>query len=275
MGNLLDADSSEHFGTNPSPLPDIFALGWFDKNTRAPANREEIEEEYRQVKFSGTNLAPLGQKEQITRLRISDEDIDSLVTAKLDSFEATLKGRAPFTGFDDWPADGQLGLLSMAWAMGPLFNFPKFQGAAAQSDWTTMARECKMTEAGNPGVIPRNIRNALLFSLAGWTSSQGGADFSQLIYDPTQKLDANMRSGAFPVPLELAVGVQTALETLGFNPNGLDGIIGPGTRSALTSFQSSVGLSQTPDVGSVDDIPPDTVSALATGLDGKAVQHFP
>jgi hypothetical protein len=275
VGNLLDADSPEHFGSNPNPLPDIFTLGWFDKDTHTSANRDEIEEEYRKVKFSGTNLAPLSQKQQITRLRISDEDIDSLVTAKLDSFEGTLKGRAPFADFDGWPADGQLGLLSMAWAMGPMFKFPRFEGAAARGDWATLSRECKMTEAGNPGVIPRNTRNALLFTLAGWASSLGDADFSQLVYDPTQKLDVNMRSGAFPVPLSLAVGVQTALETLGFDPHGLDGIIGPGTRAALVSFQTSVGLPQTPDVESVDDVPPDTVSALATGLDGKAVQHFP
>src|SRR5262249_1550380 len=50
VGNLLDADSSEHFGTSPNPLPDIFTLGWFDKGTLTPAGHEEIEEEYRKVK---------------------------------------------------------------------------------------------------------------------------------------------------------------------------------------------------------------------------------
>jgi hypothetical protein len=33
-----------------------------------------------------------------------------------------------------------------------------------------------------------------------------------------------------PIPLNLAIGVQTALKTLGFNPNGLDGVFGHGTR---------------------------------------------
>ncbi|MEU4033199.1 peptidoglycan-binding domain-containing protein [Streptomyces collinus] len=79
-----------------------------------------------------------------------------------------------------------------------------------------------------------------------------------------------MRSGAFPVPLELAIGVQTALAGLGFDPHGLDGIIGPGARSALLSFQASVGLPQTPGVTSVDGIPPEAMSALAAGLDDKA-----
>jgi hypothetical protein len=275
VGNLLDADDMQHFGTNPTPLPDIFTLDWFDKDTHQPASREEIEAEYRTVKFSGTSHASTAQKEQITRLRISDDAINTLVTAKLDSFETTLKNREPFAGWDNWPADGQLGLLSMAWAMGPLFKFPKFQDAASRGDWATMARECTMTEAGNAGVIPRNVRNALLFTLAGWISTLPASDFTQLIYDPSQKLDANMRSGAYPIPLDLAVGVQTALEALGFDPRGLDGIIGPGTRAALTTFQADAGLAQTPQARTIDDISTDTRSALAARLDDKDMPHLP
>lgn len=274
VGNLLDADDAAHFGTHPAPLPDIFTLDWFDKDSRAPAGREEIEAEYGSVKFSGTSQAPLAQKEQFTRLRISDEAINTLVTAKLESFESTLRERAPFANFDDVPADGQLGLLSMAWAMGPLFHFPKFQDAAARGDWDTMARECRMTEAGNAGVIPRNVRNALLFTLAGWAAAPPPGDFSQLIYDPTVALDTNMRSGRFPLPLNLVVGVQTALDTLGFDPHGLDGIIGPGTRTALTGFQADAGIGQTPGARNIEDIPTETRDALAARLDDAGVSHL-
>ncbi|MFF0476588.1 hypothetical protein [Streptomyces sp. NPDC004284] len=42
VGNLLDADDPQHFGTNPKPLPDIFTLEWYDKDTLAPATRAEI-----------------------------------------------------------------------------------------------------------------------------------------------------------------------------------------------------------------------------------------
>ncbi|KPC64245.1 peptidoglycan-binding domain-containing protein [Streptomyces chattanoogensis] len=275
VGNLLDADDASHFGTNPHPLPDIFTLPWFDKTTHATASHTEIEAEYQTVKFSGTAFATLTQKEAITRLRITDSTIDELISSKLDSFETSLRTRAPFANLDEWPADGQLGLLSMAWALGPLFKFPLFQAAAATEEWLTMARECKMTEAGNPGVIPRNVRNGLLFTLAGWMAAPPPGDFTQLVFDPSQKLDANMRSGNFPIPVNLTIGLQTALEALDFSPNGLDGVFGPGTRSALVSFQSASGLTQTPTAQNIDDVPQETVDAMVTQLDNLGISSFP
>ncbi|MEU2624302.1 peptidoglycan-binding domain-containing protein [Streptomyces sp. NPDC007157] len=275
VGNLLDADNADHFGSNPVPLAEIFALSWFDKNSLVQVSDSEISVEYTKVKFSGTALSSIAQKKAITRLRISDQDIDNLCKKKLAGNETTLKTRPPFADLDDWPADGQLGLFSMTWAMGPLFSFPKFQKAANSGDWLTMARECRMKEAGNPGVIPRNVRNGLLFTLAGWMAAPPPGDFSQLVYDPGLKLDANMRSRNFPVPLNLMIGVQTALEILGHDPNGLDGVIGPGTVGALNAFQVANGLPSTGAVQSMDDVPQSTIDALAAGLDVVGAGHFP
>jgi hypothetical protein len=275
VGNLLDADDPGNFGSNPNPLPDIFTLDWSDKDSHEPAGRNEIEEEYRKVKFSGTAHATTGEKELFTRLRISERAIDTLVADKLASFEMSLRGREPYAALADWPGDGQLGLFSMAWAMGPFFRFPEFQGAASAGDWLTMARECRMTEAGNPGVVPRNVRNALLFTLAGWVAVPPPGDVTQLVFDPGQPLDAFMRSGNLPVPLNLVIGVQTALETLGFDPRGLDGVAGPGTRAALVAFQGAHGLTLSPQAGGIDDIPAETVGALAARLDGSGVSYFP
>ncbi|MER8186919.1 peptidoglycan-binding domain-containing protein [Kitasatospora sp. NPDC094015] len=274
VGNLLDADDPANFGSNPVPLPDIFTLDWHDRDTAVPADRTAIEEEYRKIKFSGTANAPIAQKRALGQLLVSDGSVDALITAKLDSFETSLRGRPPFAGYDGWPAPGQLGLLSMAWAMGPMFRFPHFEAAAAGGDRLTMARECRMTEAGNSGVIPRNVRNALLFTLAGWVTEQGG-DIGALVYDPTQPLNANLRSGALPVPLNLLIGVQTALETLGFDPHGLDGIAGPGTRGALTAFQGANGLTVTPAVNGIDDVPEESIAALAAQLDARGLARFP
>jgi len=275
IGNLLDADDPDHFGSNPVPLSDIFALDWFHKPSGPAATHAEIQQEYQTVKFSGTAFATLAQKEAITELRITDQTIDDLVMRKLQSFEASLRARPPFSELDDWPADGQLGLFSMAWALGPAFRFPAFQAAADSQDWLTMARECRITEAGNPGVIPRNVRNGLLFTLAGWMAAPPAGDFTQLIFDPSLKLDANMRSGNFPIPLNLGIGLQTALETLGFDPHGLDGVFGNGTRSALKLFQQSNGLTETPAAQSIADVPDKTVETIASQLDDQKVPHFP
>ncbi len=274
VGNLLDADDPENFGSNPVPLPDIFTLDWTDRTTGVPADSAAVEDEYRKIKFSGTANAPISQKRAIAQLLVSDQSVDALITRKLDAFEISLRGRPPFAGYDGWPAPGQLGLLSMAWAMGPMFRFPHFETAAADGDWLTMARECRMTEAGNPGVIPRNVRNGLLFTLAGWVTDQGG-DITALVYDPAQPLNANLRSGALPVPLNLLIGIQTALETLGFDPHGLDGVAGPGARGALTAFQGANGLTPTPSASGIDDVPEETVAALAAQLDARGVPRFP
>jgi Putative peptidoglycan binding domain len=285
VGNLLDADDPANFGTNPQPLPDIFTLPWFDRVTRMPASREEITQEYLRVKFSGTAMRPLRpDKEAITQLRITAEDIRSLVNAKLVSFEATLRERPDFVGFDDWPADGQLGLLSMAWAMGPLFRFPKFQSAAAAGDWKTMAAECRMVEAGNPGVIPRNVRNQLLFTIAWWVAAPPHGDFRTLVYDPNPSITLadNIRANSFPIPINLDVGVQAALERLGadlgepsWNPNGLDGVYGPGTRAALVAYQAKRGLPRTPAASHVTDIGQATIDAIVADLDAGGISHWP
>lgn len=284
IGNLLDADSATHFGTNPQPLPDIFTLSWFDKITHAPVGHDEILVEYRTVKFSGTAHATLAKKEEITRLRITVDDIRALCATKLDSFEATLTARPPFSGFDDWPADAQLGLLSMSWALGPAFRFPAFEAAAASGDWLGMAAECHMSETGNPGVVPRNVRNQLLFTIAGWNAADPPGDFSFLIFDtrPGVTLADTMRSNAFPIPMNLDIGVQTALEALGgalgepsFDPHGLDGVWGTGTRNALVAYQTSRGLPPTPSAKHIADIGRACVDALAADLDAAGFSRFP
>lgn len=275
VGNLLDADDPEHFGSNPSPLPDIYTINWLDKTSGAPASRSEILGEYTRVKFSGTAHASLQEKEKITRLKVSDGEINKLVTRKLMSFEGILRQRDPFATLDHWPADGQLGLFSMAWALGPAFRFPKFQAAAAVGDWLAMARECRMTETGNPGIISRNVRNGLLFTISDWWSSPAPGDFAELVFDPAVNLAANMRSGNFPIPMNLTIGLQTALEILGFNPRGIDGIAGNGTRKALNSFELAHGIAPTATIEDIDNLPSQTLDAITSRLDYHEITHYP
>jgi hypothetical protein len=250
-------------------------------NTGALASNPEISAEYTRVKFSGTSHATLAQKEAITTLRITDADIDNLVRNKLASFESTLQGRPEFANLQNWPADAQLGLFSMAWALGPLFRFPRFQAAAASEDWFTAAAESHMDETGNAGIFPRNVRNGLLFTLAGWMAAPPPGTFSALVYDPNISLAENMRSGNFPIPLTLDVGLQTALERLafelnipGYDPRGIDGGIGPNTRTALTTFQSDFGLPQTPGAKHVGDVGTATIDAIAAQFDSIGISYL-
>lgn len=115
----------------------------------------------------------------IARLRLASAGIDELVARKARAVEETLKHGTPAFGtFDSWPADAQLGLLSMAWAMGPGFaresRWPAFRAACTARDWRDAALQCRMRDAGNPGLRSRNDANVRLFTMAAAVEAQGG-----------------------------------------------------------------------------------------------------
>jgi hypothetical protein len=85
----------------------------------SPAGSEQIDEEWDNVKAM-MDLAPQGGGtfKSRTSLRIDDDEVDRVVFEKLDEMESVLIGREPFAGFEDFPADAQLGLSACrgAWA---------------------------------------------------------------------------------------------------------------------------------------------------------------
>jgi hypothetical protein len=132
----------------------------------AAASRDDIQAEWQLTKDNlalshrGANAA-----REVTSLRLGEPDIAALVLAKLDRNERVLKSYSAFADFDIWPADAQLGLLSMAWAMGPGFGptFPHFSQAAGAGDFVTAAGDCEMNASANPGLVHRNAANRQAF----------------------------------------------------------------------------------------------------------------
>jgi hypothetical protein len=151
----------------------------------SPATTEQIASEWQRLK-GDQSLAQKGFKacEPITNLELSDDSINALIMDRLTKNESFLKGQQWFHNFDNWPADAQLGLLSMAWAMGPggPVGFPKFRAACQSMDFNTAAAECKMNEAGNPGIIARNQANFVLFSNAAIVLANGSFQLQDLQY---------------------------------------------------------------------------------------------
>lgn len=98
-----------------------------------------------------------------TTIRLNDEDIIALVTAKLLANEREM--RKFFSNWMNFPADAQAALFSLSWACGPDFEleFKNCTASANREDWLSCAIEGKLKEAGNPGIIPRNKNNVLLF----------------------------------------------------------------------------------------------------------------
>lgn len=151
-GNLID------------PKPAAMGLPWRNRDG-ALAGQAQVSREWDTVKSLQAMRVRGGYAyADCTNLRLTPQAIDDLTCAKLDEMWSHLLGRFPDA--EAWPADAQLGLLSMAWAMGPAFHFPAFASAALAQDFATCADQCKMREEGNPGLIPRNQANRTLFNNA-------------------------------------------------------------------------------------------------------------
>ncbi|AKV03962.1 hypothetical protein AKJ09_10625 [Labilithrix luteola] len=96
----------------------------------------------------------------VTSLRLSPTNVERVVFGKLDELDRRLSARFP--AYVNWSADAQLGVLSLAWACGPAFHFPRFEAACRALDFDTAAAEGKI--ANEHGTIrTRNAANRTLF----------------------------------------------------------------------------------------------------------------
>lgn len=173
VGNLID------------PVGAALQLPWKHPDGRL-ASEAEIRAQWLVLKHHpgfavkpGGPLVPLAKLHwkfaaKVTTLRLTDEDVDAIVLRKLHENAAHLE-RKHFPRFAEWPADAQLGVLSMAWAVGPGFplKFTNFARAANAADWLGAQASCKIRETGNPGVVPRNQRNRQCFANAAAVVARG------------------------------------------------------------------------------------------------------
>ena len=170
IGNLID------------PLTDgVVSLPWVQRGTTTRASEAEIRADWAAVKAAGAGKVASAYA-PLTKLELTDEAIDQLVLAKAEANEAFIRKTPEFASYDTWPADAQLGLMSMAWAQGASFaKWPNFRAAVAAGDWARAAEECRLDETGNPGLKPRNEANRNLFSNAKRVVDEG-LDPAVLLY---------------------------------------------------------------------------------------------
>jgi hypothetical protein len=158
--------------------------------------RAEVTEEWNRIKNSRESKALQGHGgghyKSITTLDVTAESLDHLFDAMLVSNETTLKNlrhlsNQPYADFEDWPADAQLGLLSMAWAMGgnftKVYNYHKFDRAVMDCDWEEAAEQSHISEANNAPIWKRNVANKVLFRNAAVV--EGGNLAFDVLYYPT------------------------------------------------------------------------------------------
>lgn len=158
VGNLID------------PISLCLNLPFLHKSDSSIASKNDIIMEWRTVKLN-TQLAKQGHlaASKITKLFLTAAAISNLVTSKSIEFETYLKTHA-FTNFDQYPADAQLAIMSMAWACGEGLGsiFINFKKSCLNQDWNTAADQCNIRTTNNAGLIPRNKANRKLLLSAAY-----------------------------------------------------------------------------------------------------------
>lgn len=143
------------------PISSALRLPWLCADgTRASLT--QITQEWTSIKANRA-LASAGHlaAQKVATLHLDDAGMSQAVQDRLASMEAILVRRFP--DWEQFPADAQLGLLSMSWAMGPWFHFPMFEAAVRAQDWNTAALQDHMDDTSNPGLVPRNAADGVLF----------------------------------------------------------------------------------------------------------------
>lgn len=150
IGNLID------------PLPLATRLPWTCMGLR-DASTEEVRDGWLVVKGRQDLRMHGGMAyKDVCELRLPQIAIANLVHERLEEDEMEL--RHYFPAWTSFCADAQLGILSMAWAMGVgrFHDFPHFVHAANAGDWLTAAVQSHIKD----GAPARNEANQWLFTQA-------------------------------------------------------------------------------------------------------------
>lgn len=182
---------------NILPLQLALTLAWrVGSQTGRLATKAEIEAEYWRMKALPLEKAGGFAYRKHAQLFLDEASLDRLVENKLKGVSNQLRLR--IRDLDQWPLDAEVGLTSMAWAMGDgrIFDgtFPKFVAHIRRRNFAEYtlrngkseltggaAKECKMVDADNPGVKPRNVMNRILFQNAAEVIRRG-LDINKLYY---------------------------------------------------------------------------------------------
>jgi hypothetical protein len=133
IGYLID-DKSGANGYAPA-----LVIPWVHKSDGQPATKDEIIQDWQTVKnaHSQSGGYDLPNDKKITQLKIPDLVVQDLTASRMANNETELLKSLP--GFAKFPADAQMAIHGMAWAMGgafiPVDGFKAFADAANRGDW--------------------------------------------------------------------------------------------------------------------------------------------
>lgn len=223
VGNLIDAGPNQNPGGNspsavrarlnnvvsPAAMAPAMSLpwklkgpGWTTKNPVALdgiVSQSAIAEAWTTVKRQNEAVPDFSQQggfkyAGLTALTLDMQAMKDLFTRTLNSFDASLAKRHP--QYATAPADAQQAMMSMAWANGPNFDFPKFAAAVQARDWAQAAVESYFKGGGGTPDkrTGRNADNVIMFNNAN-VVEKGGGDLDLLIFPGTSSSVVPVRPG--------------------------------------------------------------------------------
>jgi len=145
------------------PVERALKLPWIHRDTKLPATKDEIVAEWNKIK-ANKSLAKGGHKaaEKVASLMLTDVSLDNVLMQRLQANEKYISNA--FVNWNKFPANAQLTIHSMAWALGAGFEhtWKYFTHYCESFDWVGASKECHIDETNNAGVIPRNVVNKKL-----------------------------------------------------------------------------------------------------------------
>jgi hypothetical protein len=182
IGNLIDPVATARL------LP--FQFKTHNKLGQRPglfATHAQIEAEWNHLKNHPKRAVFMSKGHELcapeTNLELNPTNLASLFQSKSNSNEQYLRGVYP--SFAKWPADAQLAVMSMAWALGPAFHkkWPKFHAACVKGDFDNAAGNCEIRHSR------RNTAHRTLLGNAACVARNPGLYQASKLYYPTMVFD--------------------------------------------------------------------------------------
>lgn len=154
------------------------------------ADKAQVRADWHLLKDNAGHYSKLHWKyaRAATKVRLTEQAINDLVDKRLAANEVII--RKAFPDFATFPADAQLAMASISWAVGAAFHikFMNLANAIRAQNWTVAVGTCKIREDNNPGIRPRNAINYLCFANAQ-VSKNRGLDPAVLIWPEAARSD--------------------------------------------------------------------------------------
>lgn len=238
VGNKIDSPEQAW------DLPRRHGVSWLHRHDRSvEASHAEVVAEWHRVKNDATLRRDVNKARETAQLVLSEQGVFDLLQGVLRDYESTLTRHGPFSRLDDWPADAQLSLFSMAWAMGPGFGpgWPKFSAAVdgPKPQWREALQHCNMV---NSWMMRRNAVSRGLFRNADWATTEQQAFDRLYVAIPgrrpvVQKGDTDATHAGQGFDSDESVSdLQGFLEYLGFDID-VTGTFDQTTDDAVQGFQ--------------------------------------